>query len=441
MSPPDLRELITAVDPVRLTTILRASAASARSYLHWDELRHRPPPEDLSPEEWWLGVKLGRMSPLRALPLADKEGRRFTFATPDELLRQLHHIDKHAAGQITVAEEVTNPASRDRYIVSSLMEEAITSSQLEGASTTREVARQMLRSGRAPRTTSEQMIVNNFSAMTFVRERANDPLTPHLVLELHRVVTAGTLEDESKAGVFRDADDEIVIEDEVGTVLHVPPAAGELGERLERLCAFANSTSEDAFVHPVVRAMILHFMIGYDHPFVDGNGRTARALFYWAMLSRGYWLAEYVSISRILRKASGQYARAFLYTETDDADVTYFLLHQARVFQLALRDLQEHLQKKVREVREVAGLLRGTTTVNHRQVALLGHALRYPGMRYTIQSHRRSHNVVYQTARTDLLDLADRNLLEQGKVGRSLVFVAPPDLGQRLAAIHDARRE
>jgi hypothetical protein len=75
-------------------------------------------------------------------------------------------------------------------------------------------------------------------------------------------------------------------------------------------------------VHPVLRAILLHFMIGYDHPFADGNGRTARALFYWSMARSGYWLMEYTSISHILRKAPARYMRAYLHTETDKNDTT-----------------------------------------------------------------------------------------------------------------------
>ena len=181
---------------------------------------------------------------------------------------------------------------------------------MEGASTTSEVAKNMLRTGRRPIDRSEQMILNNYEAMRFVRERSEERLTPELVFELHRVVTADTLDDPEKAGRFRSADDDIQIEDEIGTVLHRPPPASELRGRLERMCAFANDRPEDAFLHPVLRAMILHFWVGYDHPFVDGNGRTARALFYWSLLSQGYWLAEYVSISSILRRARAQYSRS-----------------------------------------------------------------------------------------------------------------------------------
>ena len=60
------------------------------------------------------------------------------------------------------------------------------------------------------------------------------------------------------------------------------------------------------FIHPMIRSIILHFWLAYDHPFVDGNGRTARALFYWSMLRHGYWLFEFISISQIILKGPDQ---------------------------------------------------------------------------------------------------------------------------------------
>ena len=87
--------------------------------------------------------------------------------------------------------------------------------------------------------------------------------------------------------------------------------------------------------HHHIRAIILHFWLAYGHPFVDGNGRTARALFYWAMLHEGYWLFEFISISNILRKAPAQYGLSFLYSETDDNDLTYFIVAQTKVIRRA----------------------------------------------------------------------------------------------------------
>ena len=336
--------------------------------------------------------------------------------------------------------QVVSGEDRDRYLVSSLIEEAITSSQLEGASTTREKARDMLRSGRQPRDRSERMVLNNYHAMDLIRRLKDERFTPERILELHSIVTDGTLDKPDAAGRFRRSDERISVMDATHTVvLHAPPEAESLPERLTRLCNFANQEpGEEPFVHPVIRAIIVHFMLGYDHPFVDGNGRTARALFYWSVARSGYWLMEYLSISRLLLKAPAQYARAYLHTETDENDATYFILHQLAIIQKAIAALHQYLDRKVREQRSAEHLLRQSAgmadQLNHRQVALLSHALRHPGHGYTVKSHERSHRVTTQTSRTDLLKLAELKLLEQRKRGRKFVFYAPLDLDERIKA-------
>lgn len=432
LPPPKGLDIFGNLDREKIAQVMRLRPLIRGEYSPWDKVRHLNPPNGLSVEEWWTGIRIARDRLLKATPLLDHEGYPFAYSTPDPVLRALHEIDQRAGGKIQIGEEVTNPATRDRYIVSSLIEEAITSSQLEGASTTADVARNMLRTGRPPTDRSEQMILNNFNAMRFVSENSDAELTPDFVCELHRIVTDGTLDNAAKAGVFRTDEDDIVIQDESGQLLHRPPPADQLGERLQQLCIFANDRSADTFLHPVVRAVIIHFWVGYDHPFVDGNGRTARALFYWSMLVQGYWLAEYLSISKILRKAPAQYARSFLHTETDSNDLTYFLDFQLGVILRAIDELQEYLGKKVKQIRRVEALLKRSTELNHRQLALLSNALRRPGTRYTIKSHQRSHNVVYETARTDLLELAEKELLTANKRGRAYEFVAPADLEGRL---------
>ena len=412
-----------------------AARVDDRRYLHWDDIFHRPPPDGLSHEEWWLALKLRREFTRRLVPLEPLDGVPFTFNVPDAALEMLLKIDQQAAGRIATNDTIVNPATRDKYVMSSLVEEAITSSQLEGASTSRRVAKEMLRTGRAPKDRSEQMILNNYRAMQFVRERIDQPLTPQLVVEIQRVVTEGTLDHPSDAGRLQQpGDTRVRVWGDRDQVLHTPPPAEQLPDRLRALCDFANGGGE-GFVHPVVRAILLHFWLGYDHPFADGNGRTARILFYWAMLREGYWLTEFLSISRILRKAPSQYARSFLLTETDENDLTYFLLYHLRVVLRAVDDLLAYVERKEREVRDAERLVRSAGRLNHRQLALVSHALRNPDASYTVQSHRRSHGVVYETARSDLLDLAALGLLVQSKIGKAFRFTPAPDLGGRLATV------
>lgn len=433
-TPPAFPELLHKLPPDRLIKILTAvhPLPPRLEYLHWDQLIRRSPPAGLTHEEWWLGLKLGRQPSYKPIALRDKAGRPFQFLVVDPIREQLHRIDLGAGGRIGVPEPITNPDTRDQYHVSSLIEEAITSSQLEGATTTREVATEMLRSARPPRDRSEQMILNNFRMMQRVATLKEEPLTPDLVFELHRLATDRTLNDPSAAGRFRREDERIIVGDEEDTVFHAPPAARELAERMAAMCDFANGETPPYFVHPVLRSILLHFWLAYDHPFVDGNGRTARTLFYWSMLRHGFGLFEYVSISSILRKAPAQYGRAFLYTETDDNDLTYFILHQIAVIRRALDELHQYIEQKAAALKALEQELRGMERFNHRQRALISHALRHPHHRYTIEGHRRSHNVVYQTARVDLLDLAERGILEARKVGKAWHFTPRPDLEAKL---------
>lgn len=444
VSPPDLQSLVRdAIKHERLQPILgtRPGAAPEGKYRHWDTLRHVSPPPGLTSHEWWLGIKWAREALYVSLPLNDKKGRPFVFAPADVVQHMLMQIDRNASGQIRVSEQVTDPQTRDTYLIKGLMEEAITSSQLEGASTTREVAKDMIQRGRQPQTRDERMIWNNYQAMLFIRRLGPAPLTPAIIMELHEILTRGTLDDASAAGRFRTDNEEIVVEDEIGTVLHIPPPAGELPSRLERLCNFANGGDSDGkFIHPAVRAIMLHFWLAYDHPFVDGNGRTARALFYWAMATSGYWLCEYISISRILRKAPGKYGRSYLYTETDDNDATYFILYQLRVILRAIEELHDYLARKQRELQETQRVVQRSALLreqlNFRQLALIRHAMKHPGFVYTIESHRISNNISYGTARSDLLNLVKVGLLEQASgSNRRMLFLSPGDLQRRIARV------
>lgn len=444
VSPPDLldtlRKLLERPEGVERFTQLtqRLGPAPDGKYRHWDTFRHALPLADFTAEEQWLGVKTARRALYRPLPLRDLKHRPFQYAVSAPALEMLHQIDRNAGGNVRGSEQITNPATRDTYLFKSIVEEAITSSQLEGASTTRKVAKAMIQEGRAPRDKSERMILNNYKAMLYVRDFFDKPLTPALVKQLQRLLSEQTLDDPGAAGRFRTAEEDIVVEDETGTRLHTPPPADELPARMEAMCAFANGETPHEFIPPALRAILLHFWLAYDHPFVDGNGRTARALFYWSMARQGYWLCEYVSISRILKKARGQYARAYLYTETDDNDTTYFILYQMRVLLRAIADLHEYLARKASELRDTEELVRHASSINadlnSRQLALIHHALRKPNARYTVESHRSSHRVSYETARSDLLRLVSLGLLSQRKVGKAFMFAPADDLRQRLKA-------
>ena len=438
MPPPAYGELFDKSD-LRKIFGFRVGPEVKGQYEHWDQLRHITPPTGLTVEEWWLGIKLARRGLRQEMPLRDKAGGQFTVVLSDCIQRKLFLIGRDAAGALRGQDSAQPESTRETYLVRSLMEEAMASSQLEGAATTTQVAKDMLRSGRQPRDYGERMIYNNYVAMRELKQLRQQPLTPAAIFEIHRKLTDGTLEDAGCAGRFRLPSEDIVIEDETGRVLHVPPHARELEGRLQALCDFANQSDEgEHFVHPVVRATLIHFQIGYDHPFVDGNGRTARTLFYWSLLRSGFWMADYLSISSVLKRAPVQYMRSYLYTETDESDATYFVNHQLDVLLEAIDDVHKYITRKQQEQAAAAALLKPgsalTLQINRRQRALLLNALKNPGKHFTIEMHRRSHGTSYQTARADLLMLVEGGFLEQFREGKAFVFISAPNLQGRLGS-------
>lgn len=436
-TPPNWGEVFLSLSDERKIKVLKTDGIIPNStrYLHWDKLVHLTPPGDMNHTEWWTALKLGRERLYKQIPLLDKKGKPFQFLLTDPIPEALHHIDLSAGGKIGVPTQVMNPETRDQYFISSLMEEAITSSQLEGATTTRQVAKEMILTSRHPQDRSEQMILNNFRTMQRIIQIKDKPLDKDLVFELHRIVCDNAMDNPTAIGRFRTTDEPVVVSDHYGEIFHEPPSADELEERMAQMCDFANGLTPNYFIHPALRAIILHFWMAYDHPFVDGNGRTARALFYWAMLHHGFWLCEFISISHIIRKAQSKYSRAFLYTETDDNDLTYFIVYHIEVLQRSLHALEKYIEEKSQKLATVEGQLRNAMVLNHRQRALISHALRHPHAYYSTEGHSVTHRIAYQTARNDLLNLKQRGLLEIVKSGRTGFFLPVPDLEARLSKL------
>jgi Fic family protein len=407
-----------------------------RNYWSWDELRRRNPPEAMSSEEWWAITRLRRLSASTVLPITDTRSNPFRFVEPPSLRMLLRYVDANAAGTLSTDAEAMTPDAGRTHLGRALAEEPFSSSLLEGAATTREKAKQMIFENRRPATRDELMVLNNYFGLDYVKQKTNENLTVEMILELHRIITQGTLDDPKSAGQLRTDDEVRVVDDTTDEILHQPPPHTELRQRLEALCAFANQSDEDEpYCHPIVRAIALHFFLAYEHPFVDGNGRTARALFYWSALRSKYWLIEYVSISSVIAEARIRYGRAFLDTETDSGDLTYFLLHQADVLRRAIERLQAYAARRKREIENIAeqlGNLRGKKVFNLRQQTLVNDAVRGRLATTTIAEHQHRHGVSYLTARSDLEALVRHRLFRKRSEGRMSRYRAHPEIKRRL---------
>jgi Fic family protein len=322
------------------------------------------------------------------------------------------------------AKNIIPEEDKTRYLVSSIMEEAISSSQIEGANTTRKRAKEMLRKEIKPHTKSEQMIVNNYLTIKHITQNKAANLTPENLLEIHRLIAKDTLDSKNEEGAFRTTNDIYVIDHSKSEVVHTPPNYEEVPNLINELCVFFNEeVDKDNFIHPLLKGIIIHFMMGYIHPFSDGNGRTARALFYWYVLKKGYWLTEYLSISKIIQDTKNQYEKAFIYTENDENDLTYFITYNLKVMEKAFDALKNYIQQKQKNHLKIARFIK-IPNINERQAQLLKLVYDNPEIVFNTKEIENRFRVSNYTARTDLNGLVNLGFLEiipVNKVKRNFV--------------------
>jgi Fic family protein len=408
-------EISEAISLARDPKILETAILYNDQYLHWEELRHHPLPTDA--KSVWILMKLLRRTRSNQILFSNW---RFPYTQSDSCWQMLHHLDKTAAGNLSSVLD-SKGHDRERYIVNSLMEEAIASSQLEGAATTRKIAKQMLRERRKPTNRDERMIVNNYMTMKKMREIKKEDLTPALILMLHKMITNGTLEDPVDEGRFRD-NDEIRVVDGTGTILHTPPGSSKIPELVDELCRFAND-GDDPFIHPVVKGIFLHFLVGYIHPFNDGNGRTARTLFYWYMLRHDYWLFEYMAISRAIKETRGQYKRAYIYTESDENDLTYFIRYNLSVIEKTIQEIRDYIDEQQAEQIKALRSIQESEGLSFRQMDILKRIVKHPEKPLRIKEIEETYHVAYATARSDLIRLEKLGYLTRRTDGKEYVFL------------------
>ena len=376
-------------------------------YGYWDTVKYKKCPSGYSSEELWKRVKASRI-----LMMEYTWGKYdISFGFTNRMQRLCHEFDMNF-GQAWMHQPDISENSKRQYIKSSLMGEAIYSSMMEGAATTREVAKEMLRKDKKPIGKSQQMIVNNYQTIRFIVENKNTPLTPELVFHIHRLITEKTLENPEDAGRLRRNDDVVVEDGITHEVVHMPPSYEELPAFVEELCHYFNETDAKIFVHPIIRGIIIHFMVAYMHPFVDGNGRTARALFYWYMLKQGYWLMEYMSVSRVIASSKKSYEKAYQYVESDSMDVGYFIIYNLKVLEKAFKQLQAYLKKK-QEEKTLANTFLQLGNINERQAQIIRMYIDNPNEVLTVKDVQTKFMVTATTAKSDITGLMQRGMLSE----------------------------
>ncbi len=412
-------------NPIEIKDLIRKSEEP--NYLYWDKLKYKDwLPKNISKEDFWQIVKLNRLANSKVTKINDKDSKPFLWNKLNKFDKMLHEIDLNLSSMLTQSEGYLNLGIKKKFFAKGIIEEAIASSQIEGAHTTRKAAKEMIRNNIEPKKKAEKMIVNNYEFIDRLKDEfCKEKLSLNLLSSMHETITKGTLKESHLEGFIRNHNEILIAPDETrqDVISHIPPDHSQLEAELSKLISFANDElEEEDFVHPIIKAIKLHFWLAYLHPYEDGNGRLARGLFYWYLFKRRYWLLAYIPISTRIKRTTRQYAQSYIYSEQDDNDLTYFIEYQLEIIYKAMNDFIENLEKSSKKSKKLKELANSKYELNLRQIELVDYLIENSSGKNleitTVTEHQNTYNISAGTAVKDLQDLYTKKLLSNKKSGK-----------------------
>ncbi|HEX9780914.1 MAG TPA: Fic family protein [bacterium] len=390
------------------------------NYYNREEVGYRLPPE-ATLDQFWTKLVQFRQAKAEFLPFKAQGDTPFWFVLTPKLQEWLHQVDSRGKDSLysVVKEEIQAELTEQ-----ALIEEAMFSSVIEGAFSTIARARELIVEGKPPRDTSDQMVANNGRVMRYVLEQRKAPCSVELMHAIQRMVTEKTLERDADAGRFRDGP--IFVVNQRRETIYTAPPADTVPSSMETLIRWINAGETQPFIHPILRAAIIHTYLVYVHPYVDGNGRTARALFYWYLLKHRYEFFRYFSISSIIQETRQRYYKVLKDMEDHEADMTYVLLYMAESVVRAIDVILQRITERYGRDLVFANVRERHIVLNERQTRFLKFLAVSREKRGTIAKYQKDFKVVYETARRDLAQLEAFGILTKGKQGHQFIYTLNP---------------
>ena len=225
-----------------------------------------------------------------------------------------------------------------------LKREVAGTSRIEGAEFTERELEEAVRPDVSPeelRTRSQRQARAAMLAYRWIGELTADrPVSADLVREIHRRLVTGCDEDHCPPGVLRGRD--------YNVTFGIPPHRGAEGGPLceEAFAGLLQSTQTEFHDHdPLVQAMALHYHLAAMHPFLDGNGRTARAMEALVLRRAGLTDRAFVAMSNYYYDEKPAYLRILSEVRQGGHDLTPFLIFALKGVRIQCERLTAEIRK------------------------------------------------------------------------------------------------
>lgn len=206
-----------------------------------------------------------------------------------------------------------------------LILEAHYTTHIEGTQLTLEQSEQLLEGKKISDTNPDDVteLLNYRKAFDLVSHYLNsgDPVTEGLIREIHKKLVAGVRGNSAAPGEYRKIQN-YVVNSKTKKTIYTPPPAYELSRMMSELVQWVNKEEK---INPILVGGIAQFQLVHIHPFLDGNGRTARLLSTLCLYRKGYDFKQLFTISEYYDKNRAEYYKAIQGVRENNMDMTGWL--------------------------------------------------------------------------------------------------------------------
>ncbi len=242
-------------------------------------------------------------------------------------------------------------------------------------------------------------------------------ITEKNILAIHKKITKETLENPSDCGDYRNR--YVVIENRLtGEVIFRPPSNKDVPRLMKDLTEWLNSPKAKA-LDPIIEAGIAHYEFVRIHPFIDGNGRTARVLATLILYLRGFDAKQFFCLDDYYDSDRPAYYRVLQSVDQKSLDITHWLEYFVEGVKVSIATVKERVIRLSSE--RLRKTTKGQIALTERQMKIV-EFINQNG-RITNRDIREMFKISDRAALKEIRKLADLEVIKTEGKGRSLSYV------------------
>ena len=233
------------------------------------------------------------------------------------------------------------------------------------------------------------------------------------ILEMHELVSKGTLDNPEDEGAFRDR--QVVVGNRItGEIIFTPPPTPAVPGLIHEMLKWYNSEDIDE-IDPVIEAGIVHYEFVRIHPFVDGNGRTARILAALTLVKRGFDIKRFFALDDYYDQDRRSYYEALQTVDPTIRDLTQWLDYFVEGVAVSIEAVKNEVIGLSRDVKVLKE--KGQTALNERQMTIVQRMIEHGNI--TNKKIREMFGISNRAALNEIDKLIAMNVIKKQGEGRS----------------------